>query len=104
SPRPRGPRVEGSQPTWADRIRAMRNLAPFLREVWGTHRGYTAAIVVLRLIRSFVPVATLWVGKLIVDTIVEAVQSGAPDWRALVWLVVLEFGIVATGEIAARTG
>jgi ATP-binding cassette, subfamily B, bacterial len=82
----------------------MRNLPPFLREVWGTHRGYTTAIVALRLVRSVIPVATLWVGKLIVDTLVAAVQSGSPDWSRLVSLVLLEFGIVAAGEIAARTG
>lgn len=82
----------------------MRNLPPFLASVWQTHRGYTAAIVALRLFRAFVPVATLWVGKLIVDTVVEAIQGGVPDWERLALLVVLEFGVVAAGEMAARTG
>jgi ATP-binding cassette subfamily B protein len=82
----------------------MRNLPPFLRSVWETQRSYTLAIVVLRLIRSFIPVATLWVGKLIVDTIVAAVQTGEPDWNRLIGLVLVELGIVAGGEIAARTG
>lgn len=82
----------------------MRHLPPFLVEVWQTHRGYTATIVALRLLRSLIPIATLWIGKLIVDTIVEAVQNGVPDWRRLVILVLIEFGIVAAGEVAARTG
>lgn len=82
----------------------MRNLPPFLRSVWETQPRYTAAIVVLRLFRSFIPVATLWVGKLIVDSIVRAVQSGEPEWSHLALLVAAEFGIVAVGEIAARTG
>ncbi len=82
----------------------MRNLRPFLRSVWETHKGYTVAIVGLRLLRSFIPVATLWVGKLIVDTIVAAVQTGEPDWSRLTTLVLVELGIVAVGEIAARTG
>ncbi|MEX0912578.1 MAG: hypothetical protein WD031_04030, partial [Gemmatimonadota bacterium] len=50
-------------PNWGERVLAMRNLPPFLASVWQTHRGYTAAIVALRLFRAFVPVATLWVGK-----------------------------------------
>jgi ATP-binding cassette, subfamily B, bacterial len=82
----------------------MRNVPPFLRMVWGTHRGFVAGIVLLRLIRAFVPVATLWVGKLIVDTVVESLRSGEPEWRRVWTLLAVEFGIVALNEIAARTG
>src|SRR5688572_26058459 len=82
-------------PTWAERVRAMRNLPPFLRMVWQTHRGYVLGIGVLRLLRAFVPLATLWVGKLIVDAVVEASRTGSPDWRRIATLVALEFGIVA---------
>ena len=53
----------------------MRNLPPFLRMVWETHRGYTAAIVALRLVRAFVPLASLWIGKLIIDAVVRSAQS-----------------------------
>jgi ATP-binding cassette subfamily B protein len=91
-------------PTWAERMRAMRNLPPFLRMVWQTHRGYVLGIGVLRLLRAFVPLATLWVGKLIVDAVVEASRTGTPDWRRIGTLVALEFGIVALDEVAARTG
>ncbi|HEX2077306.1 MAG TPA: ABC transporter ATP-binding protein [Longimicrobium sp.] len=91
-------------PTWAERVRAMRNLPPFLRMVWQTHRGYVLGIGVLRLLRAFVPLATLWVGKLIVDAVVEASRTGTPDWRRIGGLVALEFGIVALDEVAARTG
>ena len=55
--------LEDRGPTWRERWRAMRNVPPFLRMVWGTHRGFVAGIVVLRLIRAFGPVATLWVGS-----------------------------------------
>src|SRR5687767_15023329 len=91
-------------PTWRQRWRAMRNLPPFLRLVWRTHRGYVVGIAALRLLRAFVPVATLWVGKLIVDAVVEATRGDVRDWRPLVPLVLLEFGIVAVGEVAARMG
>ena len=91
-------------PTWGERVRALRNLPPFLRMVWETHRGFVAAIALLRFVRAFVPLATLWVGKLIVDTVVEASRSGAPDWRRIWTLLAAEFAIVAVGEAAARTG
>jgi ATP-binding cassette, subfamily B, bacterial len=82
----------------------MRNLPPFLRNVWETHRRYVATIVTIRLLRAFVPIATLWVGKLIVDAIVLAIQTGDPDWSRLWTLVLIEFAIVGTGEVLARTG
>ncbi|HLM66300.1 MAG TPA: ABC transporter ATP-binding protein [Longimicrobium sp.] len=82
----------------------MRNLPPFLRMVWETHRGYTAAIVALRLVRAFVPLASLWIGKLIIDTVVRSAESGRPEWRAVATLVAMELGVVTLGELLARAG
>jgi ATP-binding cassette subfamily B protein len=82
----------------------MRNLPPFLRMVWATHRGMVAGICALRLLRAFIPIATLWIGKLIIDAVVVAVRTGDPHWRRVATLIALEFGIVTLGEVAARTG
>jgi hypothetical protein len=82
----------------------MRNLPPFLRMVWETHRGYTAAIVVLRLLRAFVPLASLWIGKLIIDAVVRSAESGGRSgarWpRSWRW----SSGVVTLGELLARAG
>ncbi|HEY7544818.1 MAG TPA: ABC transporter ATP-binding protein [Blastocatellia bacterium] len=88
-------------PTRRERIAALRYLVPLIRMVWQTHRGYTLAMLLLRLLRAFVPVATLWVGKLIVDTVVAAISS-APDTARLWKLVAIEIGIVVTGDVLAR--
>lgn len=58
-------------------------------------------MIVLRLARAFVPVATLWIGKLIIDAVVAALDT-APDFGRLWRLVALEIAIVLTGEILAR--
>src|SRR5881394_1395928 len=93
-------------PTWSERLAALRHVLPLLRLVFQTHRGYTAAILVLRAIRSLIPVAVLWVGKLIIDGViagVAAVHAGrSPDWRNLAVLVGLELGIAVVGEGLAR--
>src|SRR5690606_33210636 len=89
--RPRTP--QEAPPSWGERWRALRNLPPFLRMVWETHRGYCVGVAALRLLRAFIPLATLWVGKLIIDAIVEAAATGEPDWRRLAALVGAEFGI-----------
>jgi ATP-binding cassette, subfamily B, bacterial len=58
--------------------------------------------VALRLLRAGVPIATLWVAKLIIDTVVAA-QRGQPDLSELWLLVGLELIIVATGEALDKT-
>ncbi|MCC6920189.1 MAG: ABC transporter ATP-binding protein [Alphaproteobacteria bacterium] len=44
--------------------------------VWRTSRLLTASSLALRLVRALVPVATLYVGKLIIDEVVLLVQQG----------------------------
>ncbi|HMA42430.1 MAG TPA: ABC transporter ATP-binding protein [Gemmatimonadales bacterium] len=81
-------------------------MPPLLRLVFQTHRGYTAAILALRIVRSFIPVAVLWIGKLIIDGVIAAIavaRAGQPvDWWALGGLVALELGIAVVGEALAR--
>ena len=78
----------------------LRALAQLLGLVWQAHRALTAAMIVLRLVRGVVPVATLWVGKLIIDAVVSGASgAGVGDlWR----YVALEVAIVLGGELLAR--
>lgn len=90
-------------PGLAERLRAMRNVPPFLRLIWQTHPRYLVAIGLLRLLRALVPVATLWVGKLLIDAIVLDIQTGTARWSTLATLVGIELAIVTVGEVAARS-
>ena len=89
--------------SWRERFAALRYLPALLRLVWDTNRRFTLAMILLRLLRAFVPVASLWVAKLIIDAVVELARtpgaSLAPLWR----VVALELAIVVAGEILART-
>ncbi|HVZ41233.1 MAG TPA: ABC transporter ATP-binding protein [Candidatus Kapabacteria bacterium] len=90
-----------SQPTWRERVAALRYVPPLLRLVWETHRGYTVAMVALRLLRSAFPVATLWAGKLIIDEVV-LLQGHGGDTTRLWKLVGLEIAIVLVSDVLAR--
>ena len=52
-------------PTWRDRIGALRYVGRFISLVWATDRALTSAIVGLRIVRSFVPVASLLNSELV---------------------------------------
>jgi len=87
--------------SWKERLEALRYVPALFRLIWRTHRGYTSAMMVLRVMRSVVPVMTFWVGKLILDSVITA--KAAHGSLAQVWrYLVLELAIVLTGEILAR--
>ncbi|MEO8580774.1 MAG: ABC transporter ATP-binding protein, partial [Gemmatimonadales bacterium] len=95
-------RGTGAAPaTWKERLEALRYLPALFRLIWGTHRGYISAIVVLRVVRSVVPVATFWVGKLILDAVIAA-KAGTGSLTQVWRYLAIELAIVLTGEILAR--
>jgi ATP-binding cassette subfamily B protein len=97
---------ESKPPSWSERLQALKYVPPLLKLVFQTHRGYTAGILALRAVRSFIPLAVLWIGKLIIDGVIAAVQTrsagGQVDWWHLGGLVVLELAIAVGGEGLAR--
>jgi ATP-binding cassette, subfamily B, bacterial len=74
--------------------------------VWETEPRYVVGILVLRVARALIPLAVLWVGKLIVDEVVRAIGVagiGAPaPWLRLAELLALELGIALVGEALSR--
>jgi ATP-binding cassette subfamily B protein len=88
-------------PTWRERLGALRYVPDFLRLVWRIHPAYAVAMVVLRGARAFLPVAILWVGKLILDAVVAAATRGAdaaPVWQYLL----LELALIACSDLLAE--
>lgn len=90
----------------------MRNLPPFLRQIWQTSPGLTLASLGLRLLRALLPVLTLYVGKLIIDEAIRLVALGLPHdlldyWRQgvlnhLLLLLALEFGLAILSDLLGR--
>lgn len=72
-----------------------------MRMVWETHRGLTATMAALRLVRGVLPIATLWIAKLIIDGVVEAQRTGQ-SWRVVLPLIGIELAIVVVGELLSR--
>lgn len=98
---------------YAERWSALKNIPPFLAMIWRASPGLTAIMVALRLIRALVPVAMLWIGKLIIDEVVRL--TGLPDaptsltgwWSSglalpLIWLVTAELALALGSDIIGR--
>ncbi len=102
NPFSRSSRASGERaPGWRERITATRYALLLIRMVWETHRVYTITMAALRFLRAFIPLATLWVGKLIIDTVLAA-RGGTSDLTHLWELVILEIVIVIAGDALAR--
>src|SRR5215212_3422112 len=100
---PRAPLPEAERPRgMRERLEALRYLPALVRLVWQTHRGFTSAMVALRLLRAFVPVASLWAAKLIIDQVVQLTRAPGGSLTPLWRVVALELAIVIVGELLAR--
>lgn len=96
-----------------DRVGALRNLPPFLRQIWDTSPGLTLASLGLRLVRALLPVIMLYIGKLIIDEALRLVglQTGMTSLRAwydsgllnpLLVLLALEFALAVLSDVLGR--
>jgi ATP-binding cassette subfamily B protein len=88
---------------WRDRLVALRNVPPVLKIVWESGPLVVSLGLFFRLISSLLPLAALWITKLIVDGIVHAVSSHQPVAPRFWWLVAAEFAIAIFGGILGRT-
>jgi len=90
-------------PPWRDRVASLRRVPELLALVWNTHPWYAVIIVVIRIARATLPLAMLWVAKLIIDQAIHlAGQTGPALPRELLWLVAIEFGLAIVGEALVR--
>jgi len=97
---------DAPRPGWRERIQALKHVPRLLRLVWHSEPRYVAGILVLRVLRSLVPLVVLWIGKLIVDEVVHAIgaagHGGAVDWVRLGELLAFELAVALVGEGLAR--
>jgi ATP-binding cassette subfamily B protein len=90
------------KPTLKEKFAALRNLPRFFKLVWETNHWYTILNAVLRLLRSAMPVAILYVGKLIIDEVVTLSRNPATDHTYLWELVAAEFVLAIASDALSR--
>ena len=76
--------------SFSDRFTALKNLPALFRLVWASSPSKTVLSFCLRIVRSAMPIALLYVGKLIIDEVVMLNSQGGSQEK--LWeLVILEF-------------
>lgn len=96
------PKNKQPHPTLKDRFQALQYLPPFFKEIWHTQPWMTSGNIGLRLIRSAIPFLTLYVGKLIIDEVVQLINNKSIDTQHLILLVVLELALALAADLLNR--
>jgi ATP-binding cassette, subfamily B, bacterial len=87
---------------WRQRLSALRNLPPILAIVWQSGPVVVTLGLISRLVASLLPLALLWITKLIIDSIVRTVSSHQAVSHRFWWLVGAEFGLAVLSALLAR--
>ncbi len=110
---PPAPEQEDKKPKtlreWAAELRkntraALAGVAQAFKLVWESHRGFTISMAVFSIVFGFIPTASAYISKLLVDAVVKAVQHGGAEAsvQVVVWLVVAQF-VVLVGSSLLQT-
>ena len=88
--------------SFKDRFSALGNLPAFFKMVWKTSPSFTICNIVLRIVRSAIPLAVLYTGKLIIDQVVFFTHTPAISHKYLWQLVAVEFGLAILSDALSR--
>ncbi len=86
----------------AEQFSALRNLPRFFRLIWSTNKYMTISNMVLRFIKAGIPLATLWIGKEIIDEVIRLIDVQDGNTRYLWLMVGLELGLVVVSDLINR--
>ncbi|HXY03051.1 MAG TPA: ABC transporter ATP-binding protein [Terriglobales bacterium] len=87
---------------WQERLTALRNVPPVLKIVWESGPVVVSLGLLFRFVAAVLPVALLWITKLIIDRIVHSVSAHQPVNASFWWLVGAEFGVAVFLSILTR--
>jgi ATP-binding cassette subfamily B protein len=84
---------------------ALRNIREAFRLVWSSSRLAALAALGLTFVAAVLPAGQAWVGKLIIDSIVNAARQGldaAAGFRIVLPYIALEFAFVLIGSLTSQ--
>lgn len=97
------PEMEGApKKGFVESLKSLKLLIPFFKMIWRTSPALTLTNIILRLVKSAVPLAQLYIGKLIIDEIVHLINNKGGDPHNLWVWIGLEFGVTMVSELISR--
>jgi ATP-binding cassette subfamily B protein len=95
--------ADKEQKSLREQMGALKNLPKFFRLIWETSKSMTIGNMLLRLVKSSLPLAMLYVGKLIIDEVIRLIAvTGERDLSYLWLLVAVELGLGILSDLINR--
>jgi ATP-binding cassette, subfamily B, bacterial len=85
-----------------ERFSALGNLPQFFKLVWQTSHSLTIATALIRIVRSAIPVAILYIGKLIIDHVAQASHGADASYYYLWKLIAVELALAILSDALGR--
>ncbi len=99
---PRAAKHKKYDKTSANSLASFQHVPRFFNRVWKSSPSLFLLNILLRLISAFLPVAILWVGKEIIDTVIDLSQRDIIVYDRLWWLVGIELFLAVLSDILGR--
>ncbi len=94
--------TQGAPQGWRDQFSALGNLPPFFRLIWDTSPSLSLINLILRLLKSGLPLAILYVGKEIIDAVVLLMEDPTASQQHLWTMVGLELALAVVSDLLSR--
>lgn len=85
-----------------DSFNSLILLPRFFKEIWQTNKKLFIVSAFCRLLASALPIAILWVGKIIIDQIIFITSNSIKDYSTLWYYVVIEFVLIILSDLMSR--
>ncbi|MEZ4700395.1 MAG: ABC transporter ATP-binding protein [Rhodothermales bacterium] len=104
---PHGPRKNPNERSYEEmglkeRFAALTYVPPFFRLLWQAGPRLMLGNMALRIVRSAIPLATLYLGKLIIDETIRLVNAGGGDMSRIWYYLGLELALVVVSDLIGR--
>ncbi|MEM8525194.1 MAG: ABC transporter ATP-binding protein [Bacteroidota bacterium] len=89
--------------TLREQFSALRNLPEFFKLIWKVSPQLTIVNLFLRLLRSVLPVAMLYVGQEIVDSVLQLIDNQGQEDQTYLWtMVAIELVLAVVSNLLSR--
>lgn len=100
---PTDPKPKQNGKSLKDQFSALKNLPAFFRLIWNTSKPLTISNALLRIVRAAIPLAMLYVGKLIIDEVIRLIGTQGESSMTYLWTVVaIELGLALASDVINR--
>lgn len=94
---------KGLKKRFTNQFSSYKNLIPFFKMIWETSSRYTSLNLLLRVIKAAIPLSMLYVGKEIIDTVLDLISDSPSLETKTLWMLLgVELGLAVLSEVLNR--